>query len=97
MSPNEQKTTFGREAMAIALSISSSGVTHTGQPGPWTSSTSLGSSSSIPYLTIVWVWPPQTSMIVQGRVVISRMARRSFSAATGSRYSSWNFMAFAAW
>ena len=36
MSPNEQKITPGCAAMASALSISSSGVTHTGQPGPWT-------------------------------------------------------------
>ena len=34
MSPNEQKITSGRAAMASAWSISSSGVTHTGQPGP---------------------------------------------------------------
>ena len=37
MSPKEQKITSGRAAIAIALSISSSGVTHTGQPGPCTS------------------------------------------------------------
>ena len=80
--------TFGCEAMAIALSINSSGVTQTGQPGPCTNSIWEGRSSSIPYLTIVCVWPPQTSMMVQGRVVISAIARRSFSAATGSRYSS---------
>jgi hypothetical protein len=30
--------TFGRAAMSSALSISSSGVTQTGQPGPWTNS-----------------------------------------------------------
>ncbi len=35
MSPNEQKITSGRAAMASAWSIISSGVTQTGQPGPW--------------------------------------------------------------
>lgn len=34
MSPKEQKITSGREAISSALSITSSGVTHTGQPGP---------------------------------------------------------------
>jgi hypothetical protein len=34
MSPKEQKMTPGCAAMASALSISSSGVTQTGQPGP---------------------------------------------------------------
>ena len=37
MSPNEQKITPGRAAISSALSISSSGVTQTGQPGPWMS------------------------------------------------------------
>ena len=48
ISPNEQKITSGRPAMAIALSIISSGVTHTGQPGPWINVISSGSISSIP-------------------------------------------------
>jgi hypothetical protein len=34
MSPNEQKITFGRSAISMPLSISSTGVTHTGQPAP---------------------------------------------------------------
>ena len=34
MSPNEQKITSGRAAMSSAFSMISSGVTHTGQPGP---------------------------------------------------------------
>ena len=34
MSPKEQKIASGRLAMATALSISSIGVTQTGQPGP---------------------------------------------------------------
>ena len=40
MSPKEQKMTSGRAAIASALSMISSGVTHTGQPGPWISSIS---------------------------------------------------------
>jgi hypothetical protein len=42
MSPNEQKITSGRAAMASALSMISTGVTQTGQPGPWMSVTSGG-------------------------------------------------------
>ncbi len=56
------------------LSISSSGVTHTGQPGPCTSVISGGSRSCKPNLTMVCVCPPQTSMIVHGRVIVRRMA-----------------------
>ena len=59
-----------------ALSISSSGVTQTGQPGPWTSVTPGGSSSSTPNFTMAWVWPPQTSMSVHGRVVIGAALAR---------------------
>ena len=66
MSPNEQKMTSGRAAIASARSIVSSGVTHTGQPGPWISSTPSGSSWSMPLRMIVWVWPPQTSMSAHG-------------------------------
>jgi hypothetical protein len=95
MSPNEQKMTSGREAIAWARSIISSEVTHTGQPGPWSSSTSEGRTWSIPYLTMVWVWPPQTSMSVHGRVTAWRMARTIRSAASPSRYSSTNFIAAA--
>src|SRR5579884_2065433 len=92
MSPKEQKITSGRAAMVTALSINSSGVTQTGQPGPWTRVISGGSSSSMPYLTMVCVWPPHISINVQGRVVTARIARRSVSAAAGSRYSSRNFI-----
>ena len=56
-------------------SIISSDVTQTGQPGPWTSSTSGGRIRSIPYLTMLCVCPPQTSMIVQGRVATARDRR----------------------
>ena len=44
MSPKEQKITSGRDAISSALSINSSGVTQTGQPGPCTSSISGGSN-----------------------------------------------------
>ena len=73
--------TSGREAIAWARSIISSEVTQTGQPGPWTSSTSGGRIRSIPYLTMVCVWPPQTSMMVHGRVTVRAMAAASFRAA----------------
>jgi hypothetical protein len=66
MSPNEQNVTSGREAMAWARSIVSRAVTHTGQPGPCTSSSPAGKTRSMPYLTMVCVWPPHTSMMVQG-------------------------------
>jgi len=42
-------------AMARALSMSSSGVTHTGQPGPWIISTAPSSNWSRPLRTIEWV------------------------------------------
>ena len=53
-----------------ARSICSSGVTHTGQPGPWTISTAPSGSSSSPCFTIVCVCPPHTSIIVQERVAV---------------------------
>src|SRR5437763_1460679 len=92
MSPNEQKMTSGRCAMACALSIISSDVTQTGQPGPCTSSISLGNSRSIPYLTMVWVCPPQTSIRTHGSVVMRRISSTIFVANASSRYSSRNFM-----
>jgi len=70
MSPNEQKITPGFAAMASALSIISSGVTHTGQPGPWISSICSGSSWSMPLRMIECVWPPQTSINAHGRVTV---------------------------
>ena len=62
--------TPGRDAIALARSIVSSEVTQTGHPGPCTSSNSGGSRRSTPYLTMLCVCPPQTSMIVQGRVTV---------------------------
>ena len=46
----------------------------------------------MPYLTIVCVCPPQTSMIVHGLVATVASACRSLPAAAGSRYSSRYFM-----
>ena len=71
MSPNEQKITSGRDAISSALSMISSGVTHTGQPGPWIISISSGSSWSMPCRMIECVCPPQTSMIAQRRLVVA--------------------------
>ena len=88
MSPNEQKITSGRPAMATALSMISMGVTHTGQPGPWISVISRGSISSSPKRMIACVWPPQISMMFHGRVVAARMAAASRRTASALRYSS---------
>ena len=44
MSPNDASTTPGRKASSIALSMSSSGVTQTGHPGPCTSSSPGGNN-----------------------------------------------------
>ena len=49
MSPNDVKMTPGVSAMAIASSTRPIGITHTGQPGPCTSSTSSGSTCSMPW------------------------------------------------
>src|SRR6266702_2908795 len=95
MSPNEQKITFGVRAIACALSIISSGVTHTGQPGPCTSSTPSGRSWSSPFLTMEWVWPPQTSISTHGRVWMRRISATILPATSPSRYSSRYFIAVA--
>jgi hypothetical protein len=50
MSPKQVKITPSRCAIAMPSSTRPIGITHTGQPGPWTSSTLSGSRSSIPYL-----------------------------------------------
>ena len=50
MSPKQVKITPGWWAIAIPSSTRPIGITQTGQPGPWTSSTFAGSRSSIPYL-----------------------------------------------
>ena len=81
-----------REAIAIALSMISRGVTQTGQPGPCTSVSPGGRRDSMPYLTIVCVWPPQISITVQVRVVIRCIISAVFFAASPSRYSSMNLM-----
>ena len=48
MSPNDVKITPSVSATAIASSTRPIGITHTGQPGPCTSSTVSGSTCSIP-------------------------------------------------
>ena len=50
MSPKQVKITPGSWASAMPSSTRPMGITHTGQPGPWTSSTLAGSRSSMPYL-----------------------------------------------
>ena len=50
MSPKQVKITPGSWARAMPSSTRPMGMTHTGQPGPWTSSTFAGSRSSTPYL-----------------------------------------------
>ena len=50
MSPKHVKITPSRWAIAIPSSTRPIGITHTGQPGPCTSSTLAGSRSSTPYL-----------------------------------------------
>lgn len=49
-SPNEVMITPGCPAMWMASSTRPIGITHTGQPGPWTSDTSGGRWSSSPCL-----------------------------------------------
>ena len=93
MSPNEQKITSGREAISSALSISSSGVTQTGQPGPWIISICSGISWSMPCRMIECVWPPQTSISAQGWVTVAWMSSSSRWASSGSLNSSMYFIA----
>src|SRR5512135_2283922 len=92
MSPKVQKTTSGRAAISMARSSVSSGVTQTGQPGPWTNSTPSGSARSMPNFIRLCVWPPQTSISVQGRVTVRRICSRRVRAASGARYSSRYFI-----
>src|SRR5215468_92816 len=84
--------TSGRLASAIALSMVSRGVTHTGHPGPCTSSNPSGRSSSRPYRMMVWVWPPQISISTQGQVQESAIWEATARAMCPSRYSSMYFM-----
>ena len=50
MSPKQVKITPGSRAIAMPSSTRPIGITQTGQPGPWTSSTFSGRRSSTPYL-----------------------------------------------
>src|SRR6202023_1906145 len=92
MSPKEQKITSGRRAMTWALSIISSGVTQTEQPGPCTSWIPGGKRRSMPFLTMEWVCPPQTSMMTQGLVCTRWISSTIFRATRPSRYSSRYFI-----
>ena len=47
----------------------------------------------MPYLTIEWVCPPQTSMSTHGRVTMRRISSTILPASASLRYSSRNFMA----
>ena len=49
MSPKQHRVTPGVRASAMASSTRPMGMTHTGHPGPWTSSTLSGSSDSMPW------------------------------------------------
>jgi hypothetical protein len=49
MSPKLANVTSGRSAIEMASSTRPIGITQTGQPGPWTSSTSSGRSASRPW------------------------------------------------
>src|SRR6478752_159503 len=66
-SPKVVKITPGVSASATQSSTRPMGNTHTGQPGPCTSSMASGSMVSIPNLKIACVCPPQTSMMDRGR------------------------------
>ena len=50
MSPKQVRITPSSRAIAIPSSTRPIGITQTGQPGPWTSSTLSGRTSSIAYL-----------------------------------------------
>jgi hypothetical protein len=93
MSPNEQKMTPGWAAIASALSMISSGVTQTGQPGPWIISIALGQQLVDAVPMIEWVWPPQTSIMAQGRVVTAEIWSTSLRARSGLLNSSRYFTA----
>ena len=92
-SPKHVKITPGSCATAMPSSRRPIGITHTGHPGPCTSSTLLGSRSSMPYLKIVCVCPPHTSMIFQCLSPASAAMRAPRARArSASRNSSANFM-----
>ena len=92
-SPKHVKMTPGSCATAMPSSRRPMGMTHTGHPGPCTSSTLLGKRSSMPYLKMVWVCPPHTSMIFQCLSPDSAAMRAPRARArSASRNSSANFM-----
>ena len=79
MSPKEQKITSCRRAMACALSIISSGVTHTGQPGP-VQPLQFPPAAGNRILAVDGVWPPHTSIMTHGRVCTLRIWLTTFCA-----------------
>ena len=94
MSPNEVKITPGRAAMAWALSICSSGVTHTGQPGPCTSSICSG-QQTVDAVLDDRVRLPAAHLHERPRAGRhpARSRARILAATRPSRYSSRYFMA----
>ena len=81
MSPNEQKITSGRAAMAMGL------VDHLERRDADRAARAraparsrCGSSSSMPNLTMECVCPPQTSISVHGRVTVRAIGRRELPA-----------------
>src|SRR5690348_16737465 len=46
----------------------------------------------MPYLTMLWVWPPQTSISTHGRVTARLISTSTLSVKAWSRYSSRYFM-----
>src|SRR5512144_672204 len=54
----------------------------------WARSMVSGIRRSMPCLTMLWVWPPQTSMSTHGFVTVLRISSRRPRAMRPSRYSS---------
>ena len=81
-SPKVVKITPVVSARATQSSTRPIGRTHTGQPGPCTSSTTPGNICSMPYPKIAWVWPPHTSRICNG------LCRQTSICATSPLFSS---------
>ena len=71
MSPKQVKITPSSCAIAIASSTRPIGITQTGQPGPWTSSTFAGSRSSIRSIRI---GTPLSEQVMQWPVWSSRQS-----------------------
>ena len=92
ISPKEHRIVRGSRAKVMAASIMATGVTQTGQPGPWIRRIVSGSKLSNPYLMMLWVCPPQISIKVQGLRDCLARASAHLRTAIGSRNSSTYFM-----